>query len=119
MQFDTLAVFKSRILKQAAVQCSGVGSEVTFPIESNPQFDCPNPQFDFPIYIKRMSAAGSPSMPSTVGAAEHSAPAFHQIALDAHRGSQHEIVFLALTAGAWSRRCPPAPRLRLRRASAR
>jgi signal transduction histidine kinase len=38
---------------------------------------------------------------STASAAEHFAPTFHQVALEAHRGfTQHEIVFLTLTAGA-------------------
>src|SRR5690242_8273832 len=51
--------------------------------------------------IGRSATAIGTLMASKAGAAEQSAPALHQLALDAHRGfSQHEIAFLALTAGA-------------------
>src|SRR5215472_699515 len=51
--------------------------------------------------IGRSAAAIGTLASSTAGAAQQSAPALHQIAFDAHPGfAQHEIVFLALTAGA-------------------
>ena len=51
--------------------------------------------------IGRSATAIGTLASSTAGAAQQSAPALHQIALDTHRGfAQHEIVFLALTAGA-------------------
>src|ERR1051326_4411666 len=51
--------------------------------------------------IGRSATAIGTLMASTAGAAEQSAPALHQLALDAHRGfTQHEIAFLALAAGA-------------------
>jgi signal transduction histidine kinase len=51
--------------------------------------------------IGRSATAIAALASSTAGAAERSAPALHQIALDGHRGfAQHEVVFLALTVGA-------------------
>jgi signal transduction histidine kinase len=51
--------------------------------------------------IGRSAAAVGTLVSSTAGAAEHSVPALNQLMLDAHRGlAQHEIAFVALTAGA-------------------
>ncbi|MFZ0986688.1 MAG: PAS-domain containing protein, partial [Xanthobacteraceae bacterium] len=51
--------------------------------------------------IGRSAAAIATLASSTAGAAEQSAPALHQMVLDAHRDlAQHEIAFLALAAGA-------------------
>jgi len=51
--------------------------------------------------IGRSAAAIAILASSTAGATEQAAPALHRLALDAHRGlAQHEIAFLALTAGA-------------------
>jgi len=51
--------------------------------------------------IGRSATAIGTLASSTASAAERSGPALHQFVLDAHRGfAEHEIAFLALTAGA-------------------